>query len=314
MNVPVTIRAAGSPRRLLVVPYEIFQIYQPRLGSIATLIWLNLHWKAQDDGVLPPEGLVPWLSRMTGAPPIRVLEAIDTLLMFALIEPDGDNGFLVQEPLPEPAFLERFGSGDDEQNLEEEQPPVESLTEKALTARRRIVWEEDDADASAVSQAAAASQASAVSDVEESEGPSLGADQADFEAMIDIYHKRIGMMGPVQFEKLRFWVEEKQMSAEVVALAIDETARNADRPTIQYLESILRTWYNLGVRTFEDILKKKQLAKALRTDVETPTSASGREQRGRTTFDGMPNAGAYQPVDPEMVKKWKELFPDEYES
>jgi DNA replication protein DnaD len=46
------------------------------------------------------------------------------------------------------------------------------------------------------------------------------------------------------------------MTAEVVAAAIDITARKADNPRIQYLEGVLRNWYNDGVRTFDEALKK----------------------------------------------------------
>jgi DnaD/phage-associated family protein len=126
---------------------------------------------------------------------------------------------------------------------------------------------------------------------------------ADMDAVVEIYHKKIGMLGPTQFDKLKFWVKEQGMSGEVVALAIEETVQSAQNPRIQYLEGILRNWYNDGIITLQDLLKHKKASKVL----------SGGEESQPPSMDGIPNAAAYRRVDPEMVKKWKELYPDEYD-
>ena len=52
------------------------------------------------------------------------------------------------------------------------------------------------------------------------------------------------------------------MGADVVALAIHEMARSAPTPRIQYLEGILRNWYNDGVRTMADMIKRKKSTRA----------------------------------------------------
>ncbi|MGI6544627.1 MAG: DnaD domain-containing protein [Limnochordia bacterium] len=125
---------------------------------------------------------------------------------------------------------------------------------------------------------------------------------ADVEAVVQYYHNKIGIMGPSQFEKLRFWVEDMGMDGEVVALAIEETVKSAKNPRIQYLEGILRNWHNDQIRTLQDLLKHKNASTVL----------SGNEEAS-ASMEGVPNASAYQRVDPALVKKWKELYPDEYD-
>ncbi len=104
-------------------------------------------------------------------------------------------------------------------------------------------------------------------------------------------------MGPTQFEKLRFWMEEMGMSSDVVALAIEETVQNAKTPSINYLEGVLRNWYNQGVRTVADLQRSKQ------------ARASALPQRS----EGASNASAYEHIDRDAVRRWKEMYADEYD-
>lgn len=136
----------------------------------------------------------------------------------------------------------------------------------------------------------------------ESPGEAPEPENPDFKAVVQIYHKRIGMIGPTQYEKLRFWVEEQGMEGAVVALAIEETVQSAEVPRISYLEGILRNWYNDGIRTLADLQEKRRASKVL--------SGGASERNGH---EGMPNAAAYQSVSEEMVNRWKELYPDEYD-
>ena len=85
-----------------------------------------------------------------------------------------------------------------------------------------------------------------------------GADDGGLGAVVAFYHQRIGVMGPSQFEKLRFWLEEMGMSPDVIALAIEETVQNAKSPRMNYLEAVLRNWYNDGVRTVADLQRSRQ--------------------------------------------------------
>ncbi|NLA58488.1 MAG: DnaD domain protein, partial [Firmicutes bacterium] len=89
--------------------------------------------------------------------------------------------------------------------------------------------------------------------------------------------------------------------AEVVAAAIDITARKAENPRIEYMEGILRNWYNDGIRTFEEALKKYP-------------EIAGETSSASTSYEGAPNAGAYTEADQDLIQKWKELYPDEYSS
>src|SRR5690606_29319636 len=73
------------------------------------------------------------------------------------------------------------------------------------------------------------------------------------------YQRRIGMLGPTQYEKLRFWLDEQGMEADVICVAIDEAIEQHERTAdpqkrrIGYIEGILRNWFNDGVRTLEDV-------------------------------------------------------------
>jgi len=63
------------------------------------------------------------------------------------------------------------------------------------------------------------------------------------------------------------------------------------------LEGVLRNWYNEGIRTLED-LQRSQRARVMRQ---------------AAPVEGAPNAGAYQTVDADAVRRWKEMFADEYD-
>lgn len=118
------------------------------------------------------------------------------------------------------------------------------------------------------------------------------------ERVFQAYHDHIGLMSPLHFERLRTWVEERGMHPDVVVAAIEETARTATFPRIQYLEGILRNWYNDGIRTTADLKL-----------LQTPADPGG---KSREDYEGAPNALAYRRVESEAVRRWKELYRDEY--
>ena len=62
------------------------------------------------------------------------------------------------------------------------------------------------------------------------------------QVLFDFYQKQIGLMGPVQEEKLRYWVLEQGMDIEVIVAAIAEMVKTPSR-RIEYLEGILRNTY-----------------------------------------------------------------------
>ncbi|HEX6971770.1 MAG TPA: DnaD domain protein [Limnochordia bacterium] len=209
------------------------------------------------------------LSTATGLPPSEIDAALDTLIRYGLCERGEEGEWCVHEEV-----CPHLPAGDGQSEVAAAADPV-------------------SAEASA--PAPAATEAG-------------NARQADMDAVLQLYHKKIGMLGPTQFEKLRFWVEEQGMAGEVVALAIEETVRQAPHPRIGYLEGILRNWYNDGVRTLDDLAQHKRASSVL--GERGAVSAQG--GTGGPGLEGAPNAAAYRPVDPRLVRRWKELYPDEY--
>lgn len=302
-------------RRLppLSVPGELFELYQPLIGSDAVMAWLNLRWLIHSgEDMSDIESVLRYRFGMTYP---GISAALQRLIEFELLEKDGDDGYIVHEPLSADAFFPRFGGG----NPTVEQPALPTLltgeaaddgmqqsvgtfaspslagveaapTPPAAQPEPGSVFDTDGGMASA-----STANVSAAADTDD--------DVNDLKAVVEIYHKRIGMLGPTQFEKLRFWVEEQGMEAEVVALAIEETVASAKNPRINYLEGILKNWYNSGIRTLTDLMNDKYASQVLHP----------RSQRGKESNEGAPNASAYQSISPEMVDRWKEMYPDEYE-
>ena len=116
------------------------------------------------------------------------------------------------------------------------------------------------------------------------------------------YQEKIGIMNPVDEQKLAEWVE-MGMSPSLVAEAIDRAAA-AGKKRVNYVVGILKNWYNDGHRTLNDLMKAEQKREQAKTEKQ-----NGREPPGG---GGVPNASAYKPVDPEAVRRWKEMHPDDY--
>lgn len=303
-------------RRLppLSVPGELFELYQPLIGSDAVMAWLNLRWLIHTgDDMSDIESVLRYRFGMTHQ---GISAALQRLMEFELLELDQDNGYIVHEPLSADAFFHRFGDGQPvvEQpalpNLETSQAAAtQSASAQTMPSPGQSGTPKDEKSAPEPSQpepgfvetappAAPAQSAGGSSDDRDS-------DAKDLKAVVEIYHKRIGMLGPSQFEKLRFWVEEQGMEAEVVALAIEETVTSAENPRINYLEGILRNWYNSGIRTLTDLMANEYASKVLHPRSQRQEKGSGHE--------GAPNATAYQTVSLDIVDRWKELYPDEYD-
>lgn len=276
----------GTRRRAFIPLYpELLELYLPMAGPSAILLWLELKLAA----LRPPDGpplSVSSLAQSIGIGVKEAKEALDRLAGCGLLSRQGATGepsgeiFVVHDPLPADDFASKPGG------LPVAAPAAQAMPGEALAGEL------------AESVIAASEIAASI------EEASL---RSDLEALVDIYHQKIGLMGPMQFEKLRFWVEEKGMAAEVVVKAINETARSADRPRMQYLEGILRNWYNDGIRSYADLV-------AQATGKEGPSTA-GQERGSGTRRDsgGIPNAQAYRVVDRELIRKWKERYPDEYD-
>lgn len=283
----------------LVAPPELFELYQPLLGPEPIMYWMNLKWEAlvaEEGGAVSPQLKERWMQGFRD--PKR---AVDALLSHGLLEIAEDGAFVVHDPLRADAFMSRFGQS----AAALERSEAAAAEEKRPSEQEAVrLAEGTTGTAGLPARAEAGKDASKPSRVAYLDARRKRS-KADMDAVVQIYHKRIGMLGPVQFEKLQFWVEEKGMDGEVVALAVEETARSAPTPRIAYLEGILRNWYNDGIRTLKDVAEHKSASQVLR-----PAQRGGKEEQ---KAEGMPNAAAYRRVDPAEVAKWKELYPDEYD-
>lgn len=116
----------------------------------------------------------------------------------------------------------------------------------------------------------------------------LDEEQASFEWLVNYYATRVGNPTPEEMRKLLYWMERRQMSHEVIAVAIEEMCAGAARPSFRYLEGILRNWHAQGVRTYADLVERPTLAKVL----------------------------LQKPAEEELTpaeRRWKEVFPDEFD-
>lgn len=298
--------------RPLVVPGELFTLYQPVIGPEATLAWLNLAYALQEVGVVPDP--LRELYVRQGLSPDAAVRALARLEEAGLLDVSPDGSFVLREPAPrgQAALPARPRPWD---GLPDGPPEPEPLMPPAAPAARAP-------DVSPPGPPEGGSGAPAPSET----GSTI---QEALQAVVEFYHRRIGLLGPVQYEKLRFWVEEKQVSPDVVAAAIEETAATAENPRIQYVEGILRNWYNDGVRTLQDLISRSQSSRVL-AGAAMPGHGGrdggaagrrsrrngGREAGGAGTgagAEGAPNAAAYRPVDREEIRRWKALYPEEYE-
>lgn len=266
-------------------------MYQRTIGHVATLLWLNLRWAAHAGEPFDRDAFLACFAREE-APDFE--GALRTLKEYGLLEIDEAGRYVVHDPSP---VLPSHSAAAEEEKpnlLKAVSPRAADPGEKAPPAREPQMR----------SPLSKRRRRSPMLKLVESPEDGVAPENPDMKAVIQIYHKRIGMIGPTQYEKLRFWVEEQGMEGAVVALAIEETVHSAEVPRISYLEGVLRNWYNDGIRTLADLQERKKASKVL----------SGGAQPEGSEHEGKPNAAAYQSVSEELVSRWKELYPDEYDS
>lgn len=116
----------------------------------------------------------------------------------------------------------------------------------------------------------------------------LDKEQAAYEWLIDYWSTRVAVPSPDEMRKLFYWMEKKELSHEVIAVAIEEMCVAVARPSFAYLEGILRNWHGVGIRTYNDLLENPHLTKVL-----------------------APIAAKKEPSPAQ--KRWKEVFPDEFD-
>lgn len=317
---------------VLSVPGDLLTVYQPVIGYQAVMLWIHLKYHAMCQQVFLPDTLYE-----SGFSQEDIEAAFDRLTVFGLVSETEEGAMVVHEPLVRPLFDRFFkhASNDGGDKGEESASPshvkakaasagasgqpyksssgqsyVDDRDEAQSSSLRVVETSKDDngskTDASSVtaSPLTKRGKAGGVLTLVDTDRAMPGPEDPDMQAVIQIYQKRIGMIGPTQYEKIRFWVEEQGMDGAVVAIAIEETVRSADVPRISYLEGILRNWYNDGIRTFTELKEHKKVSKVL---------SGGKDGGRRVHKEGTANASAYESISPEKVAKWKELYPDEYD-
>lgn len=303
---PIQVVADGRQAPVVAIPGELLTVYQPRLGPQATLLWINLRALTQAGRTVTD--LEAELAPLLALPPAAVREAFSALLAAGLLEARPDGAFALVNPAAgdEPPVRPRLvvgrpvkrqlssasGSAPD---------PLAAVVAESLPRAARQGSVDQEAFPMPPPQTPGTEDRTAR---EPAASVSWHSKEAALRAVIDFYQKRIGMLGPMQEDRLRFWVEDKQMAADVIAAAIEETATNAEMPRMEYLEGILRNWWNKGIRTYQDLDRNKRFARIL------GKADAGSDAAGHA---GAPNAGAYRDVDPELVRWWKELYADEYD-
>lgn len=133
-------------------------------------------------------------------------------------------------------------------------------------------------------------------------GEAAGGDNQDPAVLVaSHYRERIGLLSSGIFGEFERWLRDG-MAPDVLMAAIDETAAARDAGEVRksidgLLKSKIRDWYNRGIRTLDD-LQRSLKAHAM------PTGPPA---------TGVPNADAYLTVDAEAVKRWRQMFADEYD-
>ncbi|HHT67903.1 MAG TPA: DnaD domain protein [Firmicutes bacterium] len=109
-----------------------------------------------------------------------------------------------------------------------------------------------------------------------------------YEWLVSYISARVTVPNPDEKRKLLHWMQNKNLSHEVIAVAVEEMCASAAHQSFAYLEGILRNWHGIGVRTYNDLLENPYLAKVL------GPIASSKEQN---------------PAE----QRWREVFPDEFD-
>lgn len=289
----VQLAPAGRDRRWpLLVPRVLFTRYQPVVGAQATLIWINLYEMAEGGVTSEFMSVRAALSDRLRVSSEETETAATALEQAGLLQRSGGR-WTVLWPAEHPQLPETPAYPAD--------GPEASTGSEPSAAVPETVTATPDAAAPDLRPAAADSDSPQFppipDDGDSADAVGWNSDEAALQAVVQFYQQRIGMLGPSQFEKLRFWVEEQGMSSDVVALAIEETVQSAQTPRIAYVEGVLRNWYNEGIRTLDHLQKSKRA----RSREVTPTT------------EGTPNADSFAAIDGDAVRRWKEMYADEYD-
>lgn len=279
----VQLAPAGRPRDWpMLIPRELLTHHQPLIGAGATLIWLNMYEIADGGARTEFSTVQAVLATRLGMGEDEVAAGLQTLQQAGLLQQHGGRWIVLWPAQPDAAARDGHGTPGETSHLPSALPEPEGAP--TFGGHGSLPGEPGD-------------PATTADGGEPTDVAGWNSDEAALQAVVQFYHQRIGMLGPSQFEKLRFWVEEQQMASDVVALAIEETVQNAQTPRIAYVEGVLRNWYNEGIRTVADLQNSKRT----------------RSHEVAATTEGTPNAAAFDAVDKDALRSWKEMYADEYD-
>jgi DnaD/phage-associated family protein len=120
------------------------------------------------------------------------------------------------------------------------------------------------------------------------EDGSLGGEPDSFAWLLSYVSARVTVPTADEKRKLLHWMQNKSLSHEVIAVAVEEMCASAAHQSFAYLEGILRNWHGLGIRTYNDLLESPYLTKVL------GPIANGKE---------------HNPAE----QRWREVFPDVFD-
>lgn len=242
-----------SGEKHLAISEVLIKEYQPVIGPLAVMVWIDLLYFAKREFTEWEEPILA----LTG------LSKEELINQFELLEE-----------------ADLIGLGDDSDPVKiylNEPKPSKKETEAAATAI--------STDQTKVDQ-------------------SLADDKKKIEAVYDYYHEKIGLMGARDYPLLNEWMEVRGMSPELIARAIEVTAENAQFPSMKYLDGVLKNWYNANIKTLKELDQLK-----VKTPNKNEKTSRFTSLRGQSTT---PQKSMYKDVDMEKVRKWKELFKDDY--
>lgn len=338
----------GRERHLpvMLIRPELFGLYQPVIGAGAVLLWLNLKYAADfARNPAKPRSLAEVREEL-GFSSDEMERELQILEQWGLVErrppgQDGPGALLIHDPLPEAEFLALATRNWRFRRNAEFSAPLASGADVPVAEGPTTKAPQPQEIGSAAAPTAPSGGPAESSDGSQA-GPRVSDDEIveelePLERVIAAYHDRIGLLSEMHFEKLRYWLEDQHMDPAVMIEAIEETARSAISPRLSYLEAVLRQWHQDGVRTVEDLSRyreawerlkqgRREAAGAgagLRKGASGAPGARGLAKNGRrpgderrpasgSGYEGMPNAGAYRKVDNELIKRWREMYPDEY--
>lgn len=231
----------------LALPTLLIREYQPIIGPLATMIWIDLLF-------LLEEGVSDWQE------PLLVL----TNLSLEELE-------VQLELLKEVELI--------------------SLSEQEIVIHSPKIREKEEEVAVTVDQ-------------------SLDDLKKKIEAVYDYFHEKIGLMAAKDFALINEWIEIRGMAPELVAKAIEITSENAQFPSMKYLDGVLKNWYNANVKSLEELEQPKQRPQFYKPETQQRGFSGLNTSKSQGTQD--PPMPQYKTVDLDKVRKWKELFKDDY--